>query len=118
MTAEELVFRAIAHPTRRRILHVLAASPLSVKELTGQFDVSQPAISQHLKELRDAGLVASARDGLEQRYRLTPQPLRFVIKWSDQYRTLIDPAGHLWSFADTSGKLNQNPRRTRSGNGR
>lgn len=99
MSTEELVFRAIAHPTRRSILQVLAVSPLSVKELTARFEVSQPAISQHLKELREAELVASERDGLEQRYRLTPQPLRYVIRWTDRYRLLIDPAGHLWSFA-------------------
>jgi DNA-binding transcriptional ArsR family regulator len=118
MTMEELVFRAIAHPTRRRILHVLANSPLSVKELTGRFDVSQPAISQHLKELREAGLVASEREGLEQKYRLTPQPLRYVIQWSNQYRVLIDPAGHHWSFTASSVKPNKNSHRTGSKNGR
>lgn len=117
MTTEELVFRAIAHPTRRRIICVLADSPLSVKELTGRFDVSQPAISQHLKELREAGLVASERNGLEQRYRLTPQPLRYVIQWSDRYRMLIDHAGHLWSFAVASGNSNKNAQRRRSAHG-
>ena len=117
MAIEELVFRAIAHPTRRGILSVLAASPLSVKELTGRFDVSQPAISQHLKELREAGLVASERDGLEQRYRLTPQPLRYVIRWSDQYRTLIDPAGHIWSLGGTSGNPVKTSNRRRGGHG-
>jgi len=104
MATEELVFRAIAHPTRRGILQVLATSRLSVKELTARFDVSQPAISQHLKELREAKLVASERIGLEQRYRLTPEPLRYVIRWSDRYRMLVDPAGHLWSFAVNSEK--------------
>jgi DNA-binding transcriptional ArsR family regulator len=118
MTKEELVFRAIAHPTRRRILNVLTGSTLSVKELTGRFDVSQPAISQHLKELREAGLVASERDGLEQRYRLTPQPLRFVIRFTDQYRTLIDPGGHFWSFAGSSEKPTRNPRGKEDKNGR
>ena len=98
MATEELVFRAIAHPARRGILELLADSPLSVKELTARFDMSQPAVSQHLKELREAELVSSERDGLEQRYRLTPQPLRYVIRWSERYRSLIDPAGHLWTF--------------------
>jgi DNA-binding transcriptional ArsR family regulator len=104
MELEELVFRAIAHPARREILELLADSPLSVKELTARFDISQPAISQHLKELRDAELVSSERSGLEQRYRLTAQPLRYVIRWSERYRTLIDPTGHLWSFTKASGK--------------
>ena len=96
MPTEELIFRAIAHPARRNMLAMLAESPLSVKELTSRFTMSQPAVSQHLKELRDAELVSSERDGLEQRYRLTPQPLRYVIRWAERYKVLVDPAGHLW----------------------
>jgi len=99
MTTEDSVFRAIAHPARRGILGLLAVSQRSVKELTSEFDMSQSAISQHLKELREAKLVTSARSGLEQRYRLTPQPLRYVLKWSEGYRSLIDPSGHLWALA-------------------
>ena len=102
MPTEELIFRAIAHPARRTMLAMLAESPLSVKELTSRFEMSQPAVSQHLKELRDADLVVSERDGLEQRYRLTPQPLRYVIRWAERYKALVDPAGHLWSFARAS----------------
>ena len=118
MAIEELVFRAIAHPARRGILELLADSPLSVKELTARFDMSQPAVSQHLKELREAKLVSSERDGLEQRYRLTPQPLRYVIRWSERYRTLIDPTGHLWSFTGgfTKSAKKQSPKG--SGHGR
>jgi DNA-binding transcriptional ArsR family regulator len=117
MEIEELVFRAIAHPARRSILELLADSPLSVKELTAHFDMSQPAISQHLKDLREAELVSSERNGLEQRYRLTPQPLRYVMRWSDRYRTLVDPSGHVWSFhnnTEASAKK-QAPKRSRHG---
>lgn len=99
METEDVVFRAIAHPARRGILGLLAISARSVKELTAEFDMSQPAISQHLKELRDANLVAADRVGLEQRYRLTPRPLEHVLKWSEQYRSLIDPSGHVWTFS-------------------
>lgn len=99
MTLVDSVFKAVAHPTRRGIISLLAVSPRSVKQLTAEFDMSQPAISQHLKELRNAHLVASERVGLEQRYRLTPKPLKHVLEWSGKYRTLIDPAGHRWSFA-------------------
>ena len=113
MPTEELVFRAIAHPTRRGILELLADSSLSVKELTARFDMSQPAISQHLKELREAELVQSERDGLEQRYRLTPQPLRYVLHWSERYRSLIDPSGHLWSFTGSSVKSAKQQNRRR-----
>lgn len=98
MKTEDQVFKAIAHPARREILSLLAASTLSVKELTAQFKISQPAISQHLKELKLARLVAAQKSGIEQRYRLTPEPLKHVVKWSEQYRRLIDPAGHLWDL--------------------
>jgi DNA-binding transcriptional ArsR family regulator len=83
---------------------MLAESPLSVKELTCHFKMSQPAVSQHLKELREAELVSSERDGLEQRYRLTPQPLRYVIRWAERYRALVDPVGHVWTFTGPSEK--------------
>ncbi len=101
MPVADAIFKAIAHPARREILTLLSVSTRSVKELTAAFSMSQPAISQHLKELRDAKLVAAERVGLEQRYRLTPNPLRHVIEWSAHYRTLIDPAGHAWTFAPT-----------------
>ena len=98
MVSADTVFRAIAHPARREIITLLAKSPRSVKELTAEFEMSQPAVSQHLKELKEAMLVASERVGMEQRYRLTPRPLRYVVEWSERYRTLIDPAGHAWTM--------------------
>ena len=98
MVSEDSVFRAIAHPARRGIIRLLAVSARSVKELTAEFDMSQSAISQHLKELREADLVASDRIGIEHHYRLTPQPLKHVLNWSEGYRSLIDPAGHAWAF--------------------
>jgi DNA-binding transcriptional ArsR family regulator len=118
MTTEDAVFKAIAHPARRGILGLLAVSARSVKELTAEFDMSQPAISQHLKELREAELVASERVGLEQRYRLNPRPLRHVLRWTEGYRALIDPAGHVWSFAPARSRVNRQPskRTRRNGN--
>jgi DNA-binding transcriptional ArsR family regulator len=99
---ESAVFKAIADPTRRQIIHLLSESPLSVKQITAAFDISQPAISQHLRELRASNLVASSKIGVEQHYRLTPAPLREVFGWVSQYRTLFDPAGHAWSFHEPS----------------
>jgi DNA-binding transcriptional ArsR family regulator len=101
MTSEDAVFKAIAHPARRSIIGLLAVSARSVKELTAEFDMSQSAISQHLKELKEAELVASERFGLEQRYHLTPKPLRYVLKWSEGYRSLMDPSGHFWALVPT-----------------
>ncbi len=98
------VYRAIADPTRRAILDLLAASEHSVKELTAAFSISQPAISQHLLELRAARLVSARRVHRENRYRLTAEPLRQVLSWLDSYRHLIDPAGHHWAIGRAETK--------------
>lgn len=68
MDSTDALFKAIAHPVRREIIALLSTSDRSVKELTAAFDMSQPAISQHLQELRAAKLVVSERVGLVQRY--------------------------------------------------
>jgi DNA-binding transcriptional ArsR family regulator len=99
--AADMLFKAIAHPARRRMLTLLAASDQTVKELTSCFEMSQPAVSQHLRELREAKLVASRKVGSEQRYHLTGAPLKTVYDWCVQYRGFFDPAGHAWVFAST-----------------
>jgi len=98
MRDTDTLFKAIAHPARRRILTLLSLSDRSVKELTSSFEMSQPAVSQHLRELREAKLVASHRVGSEQKYRLTGEPLKTVYDWCVQYRRFFDPAGHAWAF--------------------
>jgi DNA-binding transcriptional ArsR family regulator len=118
MISEDQVFKAIAHPARRGILALLAKGDCAVKQLTAEFAMSQPAISQHLKELREAGLVCSDRVGLEQRYRLTPHPLRYVVEWSNRYRTLIDPAGHAWSFTPAPAAEHEAKERKKPEHGR
>lgn len=98
------VFRAIADPTRRKIIDLLAKSECSVKQLTASFEISQPAVSQHLRELRDSKLVVAEKVGMEQRYRLTASPLREVFGWVSQHRTLFDPAGHAWMLTPSGNK--------------
>ena len=98
------VFKAIADPTRRKIIDLLAKSECSVKQLTAAFDISQPAVSQHLRELRASKLVTSQKVGLEQHYRLTASPLREVFGWVSRYRTLFDPAGYAWAFTSAADK--------------
>lgn len=98
MDSPDIIFKAIAHPARRQIISLLSVSSRSVKELTSAFEMSQPAISQHLRELRDAHLVTSHKVGLEQMYRLTAEPLRLVFQWSGQYKRFFDPSGHAWAF--------------------
>src|SRR5688572_4711389 len=91
------VFRAIVDPTRRAILDRLRSGGLSVNDLSGPFDMTQPAISQHLRVLLDAGLVEAEQVGRQRVYKLNAQPLREVFQWSGLYRHLfIDPAGHAW----------------------
>ena len=93
-----LVFRAIADPTRRAILDRLALSERSVKELTASFPMTQQAVSQHLRELYEANLVVSRRVHRENRYRLNAAPLRAVSGWVDGFRRFLDPSGHQWAI--------------------
>jgi DNA-binding transcriptional ArsR family regulator len=114
---DSAIFKAISDPTRRRIIDLLAHSELSVKDLTASFDISQPAISQHLRELRASRLVTAEKVGVEHRYRLAAAPLREVFTWVSQYRTLFDPAGHAWAFTPTNSPDTQNHERKKP-NGR
>jgi DNA-binding transcriptional ArsR family regulator len=75
------VFQAIADPTRRRILDLLGDGERPVTELARQFDVTLSAISQHMRVLRDAGLVRMRPAGRERLYRLSADPLREVSEW-------------------------------------
>ena len=86
MRSEELdVFGAIASPVRRALLDALAAGPLPVRDLAAGFPISRPAISQHLRILKEAELVSEERFGRERRYQLNPIPLRDVRTWIAQY---------------------------------
>jgi len=86
--ADADVFRAIADPTRRGILDRLRAGPVAVHALAADFDQSRPAVSKHLKVLRQAGLVAEERAGRERIYRIQPAPLRSVLGWIEGYRAM------------------------------
>jgi DNA-binding transcriptional ArsR family regulator len=82
----QAVFRALADPTRRRILGLLRVSGRSVGELAGNFPMSRPAISKHLRLLRSAGLVSSHRRGTARICELNAQPLRTVNEWLRDYQ--------------------------------
>ena len=81
------VFRAIADPTRRAILDRLRDGPTAVNVLAADFSQSRPAISKHLRVLREARLVSEERSGRERLYALRPAPLRQVQSWIEGYRT-------------------------------
>ena len=74
-------FTALADPTRRRIIESLAAGETSFGELANKFEMSRPAVSQHLKVLRDAGIVTSRADAQRRIYRLNDQSLDEVEAW-------------------------------------
>jgi DNA-binding transcriptional ArsR family regulator len=79
-------FAALADPTRRAILARLATGEASVKELTASFDLSQPAISKHLRVLERAGLIEQGRRAQWRPRRLRAEPLREAAGWIGEYR--------------------------------
>lgn len=83
--AHEDVFRAVADPTRRAILDLLADGERAVKDLVARFAMSQPALSQHLRVLREVGVVSQRREGRLRLYRIEAGPLRAVYDWARHY---------------------------------
>lgn len=75
------VFQAIADPTRRRLLKLLADEEMPIAALTACFPITRTAINKHLKVLNEAGLVSSQRVGRETRYMLQPEPLAEIKEW-------------------------------------
>jgi DNA-binding transcriptional ArsR family regulator len=82
----EAVFRAIADPTRRRILGLLRGRAHTVNEIAGHFRTSRPAISKHLRLLRSVGLVESRREGTARICRFNAAPLQVVDTWLQDYQ--------------------------------
>jgi len=79
------IFRAVADSTRRAILDLLAEGDLPVMALAGCFKMTLPAVSQHLRVLRKAGLVLERRSGRQRIYALQPEPLREIADWIGYY---------------------------------
>ena len=88
MTSDQLdaTFAALADPTRRAILARLATGQASVSDLAAPFNMSQPAISRHLKVLENAGLISGVRDAQRRPRKLEGQPLGDAHEWLAQYR--------------------------------
>jgi DNA-binding transcriptional ArsR family regulator len=82
----DATFAALADPTRRAILARLAGGGATVMELAEPFDMSQPAISKHLKVLERAGLIARSREAQRRPCRLEPKPLAEATTWLERYR--------------------------------
>jgi DNA-binding transcriptional ArsR family regulator len=102
-------FEVIAEPTRRRILDLLLAGERPVGDLVMALAMSQPAISRHLRVLRDAGLVRTRTDAQRRLYRLDPGPLSAMDEWLQPYRKfwaarLDSLERHLDAMDDDDGK--------------
>ncbi|HEV8697503.1 MAG TPA: metalloregulator ArsR/SmtB family transcription factor [Candidatus Limnocylindrales bacterium] len=101
-------FELLAEPNRRRILDLLRDGERPVGELVDRLSMSQPAVSKHLRVLRDAGLVDVRVDAQRRLYRLRPEPLREVDAWIAPYRNLWEGRldrleRHLQKMQDTKG---------------
>jgi DNA-binding transcriptional ArsR family regulator len=88
LCAVETVFSIIAEPNRRAILSLLVAKERSVGEIERQLRMTQPAVSKHLRVLRDAGFVEATVDAQRRLYRLKPEPLQELDVWLAPFREL------------------------------
>jgi DNA-binding transcriptional ArsR family regulator len=84
--SQQAVFQALADPSRRAIFERLARGEAPVKELTARFDISQPAVSQHLAALKGAGLVSERKEGRLVYYRVRPKGLKPLVDWIAHYQ--------------------------------
>jgi DNA-binding transcriptional ArsR family regulator len=82
----ESIFGIIAEPNRRAILSLLVSAEQSVGEIERQLGMPQPAVSKHLRVLREAGIVEATVDAQRRLYRLKPEPLREIETWLAQFR--------------------------------
>ncbi len=83
---QDRIFQSLADPSRRAIFESLTRGEAAVKTLTERFDISQPAVSQHLSNLKAAGLVRARRDGRSVYYRVDPNGMKPLIDWIAHYR--------------------------------
>ena len=84
----DIIFRALADPTRRRVVERLGRSPASVREFAEPFGMALPSFVQHLRVLEGCGLVRSEKRGRVRTYRLAPRRLRLAEDWLARQRTL------------------------------
>lgn len=84
--SQQAVFQALSDPSRRAIFERLAKGEAPVKELTARFDISQPAVSQHLAALKGAGLVSERKEGRLVYYRVRPKGLKPLVDWIAHYQ--------------------------------
>ncbi len=101
------VFQAIADPTRRQIIHLLAGQSLNLNAVAERFDISRPAISKHIKILKECGLITIKTQGRERYCEASLQSLSHVSDWIDQYKVFwndkLDALGKFLESMPASG---------------
>ncbi len=101
------VFQAIADPTRREIINLIAYNPLNLNAIADNFDVSRPAISQHIKILMECGLINIKKQGRERYCEVQVQPLNEVTDWIANFRKMWDDRFDRMDDILNEMKLNQ-----------
>jgi DNA-binding transcriptional ArsR family regulator len=118
----ENVFEVIAEPNRRAILSLLVSSEQSVGEIERQLRMSQPAVSKHLRVLRDAGVVEATVDAQRRLYRVTPESLQEVDAWLAPFRRFwsahVDALERHLDRMDESARTKNKTTRKRRGQNR
>jgi DNA-binding transcriptional ArsR family regulator len=112
----DLVFSALADPTRRRILETLSRGDQCVTALARPYRMSLPAISKHLRVLEDAGLICRRRDGRVHHLKLDAKPMQQAAQWIEEYRKFWE--GALDSLANYLQKTNQTIEQTNEKKGK
>lgn len=110
----DLTFAALADPTRRAILARLAQGEATVNELVEPFDMSQPAISKHIKVLENAGLVSRGKDAQRRPVKIEAAPMAEAVGWLETYRKFWETSysrldsllAHLQSFTPKTDDKN------------
>lgn len=101
-TATDRIFHALADPSRRAIFESLTHGEAAVRDLTPRFDISQPAVSQHLAALKAAGLVKARREGRCVYYRVQPRGMQPLVDWIAHYRAFwTEHVGRLERLLET-----------------
>jgi DNA-binding transcriptional ArsR family regulator len=103
MATSDRIFVALANPVRRELLEILTRQQLSAGELSERFELSRPAVAEHLKVLRDAGLVAHEPQGRHRIYRLTAEPLAELNQWLHPFEKFW--RGRLVALAEAAEEL-------------
>ncbi|SFO94382.1 DNA-binding transcriptional regulator, ArsR family [Amycolatopsis arida] len=108
-SSTDQVFGALANPTRRDVLDLLLHGPRTVSDIASRFDMARPSVSEHLKVLRDTGLVTETKRGRHRYYAVNPGPLYELRQWLTPYERFW--RDRLASMGDVLDELGDKERR-------